>query len=229
MTNLRAAIFASPSVVVIVCTIHHGPVASHQAMRRVANDHLRAWIREVDWNVNLQGVLSVAGACYSNFNAGVTSGIDPSHSISAKILLKQLFLISKPRLLRCWPRHDANTALNASIRATENTALNASVKATEISKFRFPRKKLFPGKKHPRLRWYAATLATGSKVSGFNVTEDRDNAKGVYWFSWGDICMRYITKLGRGKKRLSFREHCDKLASLFSFNSLVSQAEVLVL
>ena len=132
MTNLRAAIFASPSVVVAVCRIHHGPVTFHQAMGRVANDHLRTCIREVDWNVNPQGVISVAGACYSNFNSGVTSGIDPSRTVSAKILLKQLFFISKPRLLRCWPRHDANTAVNASVGATENTVLNASMKATEI-------------------------------------------------------------------------------------------------
>ena len=150
MTNLRAAIFASPSVVVIAWKIHCGPVAFHQAMRRVANDHLRAWIREVGWNVNPQGVLSVAGACYSNFNFGVTNGIDPSRTVSAKILPKQLFLISKPRLLRCWPRHDANTAVNASVGATENKVLNASMKATEISEllyyFQFPRKTTFPEK-----------------------------------------------------------------------------------
>ena len=150
MANLRAAIFASPSVVVIVCKIHRGPVTFHQAMGRVGNDHLRAGIREVDWNVNPQGVLSVVGACYSDFNSGVTSGIDPSRAVSAKILLKQLFLVSKPRLLRCWPRHDANTVLNASVRATENTVLNASVRATVIWEllhwFWFPRKTNFPEK-----------------------------------------------------------------------------------
>ena len=70
-------------------------------MGRVANDHLRAGIREVDWNVNPQSVLSVAGACYSNFNSGVTSRIDSSRTVPAKILLKQLFLVAKPRLLRC--------------------------------------------------------------------------------------------------------------------------------
>ena len=101
MANLRAAIFAVPSVVVIVGEIHHGPMAFHQAMGRVANDHLRAGIREVGWNVNPQGVLCVAAACYSDLNSGVTSRIDPSHTVSAKILLKQLFLVSKSPLLRC--------------------------------------------------------------------------------------------------------------------------------
>ena len=177
MTNLRAAIFASPSVVVIAWKIHCGPVAFHQAMRRVANDHLRAWIREVGWNVNPQGVLSVAGACYSNFNFGVTNGIDPSRTVSAKILPKQLFLISKPRLLRCWPRHDENTTvMRWEQRRTQYWTLQWEQRRYW---FRFPRKINFPEKKkNLPARCYAATIATGSRVC-FDVTEDRDNAKGV--------------------------------------------------
>ena len=131
MTNLRAAIFASPSVVVITWWIHCGPVTFHQAMGRVANDHFRAWIREVDWNINPQCVLSVAGARYSNFNSGVTSRIDPSRTASAKILLKQLLLVAKPRLLRCWPRHDANTVLKASVSNGDITALTLTLVSTE--------------------------------------------------------------------------------------------------
>ena len=160
MANLCAAIFVSPSVVVIVCRIHCGPVAFQQAIGRVANDHLRAWIREVDWNVNPQGILSVVGACYSNFNSGVTSRIDPSHTVSAKILLKQLFLVSKPRLLKCWPRHDANTALNASMRATERWAL--------LYWFWFQRKtnvlELNNNKKQPRSQ---GLLSTSRKYPGY--------------------------------------------------------------
>ena len=141
MANLRAAIFASPSVVVIICKIHRGPEAVHQARGRVANDHLRAWIREVDWNVNPQGVLSVVGTCNSYFNSGVTSRIEPIHTVSAKILLKQLFLVSKPRLLRCWPRHDANTVIKCFGERNWNTAvlilllLSTEINFPELTKY----------------------------------------------------------------------------------------------
>ena len=88
MANLRAAIFAIPSVVVIVGKIHHGSVAFPQAAGRVADHHLRAGTRIVAWDVNPQYVLSVVGACYSDLDFSVPSWIDPSHTVSAKILLK---------------------------------------------------------------------------------------------------------------------------------------------
>ena len=104
MANLRAAIFVLPSVVVIVGWIHHDSAAFYQAIRRVADHHLRTGIRIVVRYVNPQCVLSVVGACHSDLDFSVTCWVDPGHAVS-KILFKQIFFESKPLLLRCWPRH----------------------------------------------------------------------------------------------------------------------------
>ena len=109
MTNFRAAIFASPSVVVIASKTHLRSVSLTQATRWVAYHHFRAATGKIGRDVNPQCVLLVIDTWYSDFDPGVACWVDPRHTVS-EVLLEQRFLISKACLLRCWPRHSVKTS-----------------------------------------------------------------------------------------------------------------------
>ena len=109
MTNFRAAIFASPSVVAIASKTHLRSVSFTQATRWAAYHHFRAAIGKIGRDVNPQCVLLVISTCYSDFDPGVACWVDPRYTVS-EVLLKQGFLISKACLLRCWPGHSVKTS-----------------------------------------------------------------------------------------------------------------------
>ena len=98
MANFCATIFALPSMVVTVCCIHHFTAALFQAIGRTANHHFRTGIGKITREVNPQGILFVAGACYCDFNFSVTSWVAPRHTV-LKIVLKQILLDCKPMSL----------------------------------------------------------------------------------------------------------------------------------
>ena len=67
---------------------------------RVADQHFRTETRIVARDVNLQCVLLVVGTGHSDHDFSVTSWVDPVNAVS-ETAFKQIFIDSKPRLLRC--------------------------------------------------------------------------------------------------------------------------------
>ena len=111
MANPCVAIASVPRVILVGHGVKMGPVSLRQRTWRVADHQLRARVREITWEIDLQRVVLVVVCRHSNLHSCRTCRIIPRHS-SGEIFLEYVFLQAESLPLTLGPTHDCQQVRN---------------------------------------------------------------------------------------------------------------------